>query len=999
MKLFLIITVLLTSLYLNGQTIDSTAIKQVDSLINVSHELTDKRDFDKALEINAVAEKLSILKFSKESALYAKTCFNKGRVYSKKDNFTQAEKYYLQAISIQEKVLGKESPDYASSLNNLGNLYYEMSNYEKAEPLFLEASAIRGKVLGKGHLDYAASMNNLGNLYSDMGNYEKAEPFYIAAKSIWEKVLGKEHPYYALSINNLGILYSDMGDNKKAEQYYLEAKSIREKVLGKGDPDYAASLNNLGSLYYEMSNYEKAEPLFIEASAIWKKVLGKDNPDYAKSLQNLALLYVEMGQYEKAEPHFLEALAIREKVLGKEHPDYASSLNNLGMLYFKMSNFEKAEPLFLEASDIWEKVLGKEHPQYASSLNNLGSLYLNMGNYEKAESLYLKAIEIRKKVLGKDHPDYTASLISLGSLYLKTENYKKALPILSEYFKLTQSILLKSSTFLSEKELSKYVATFQKDEDMLFSQILTSDKKNVPFTAFATLSYDNSLFNKGFLLNAVGQIKRLVNTDSISTIKFNQLKSYRRRLAAEYSNPINERKGLADLEEKANTSEKELARIASGYKEASKQVKWQDVQNSLKGNEAAIEFINFKINFPESTGNIMYAALVLKPGLQQPLFIQLFEEKSLDSILQSKGDRRLEYVNDLYSFASRGATALEAKKRSLAELIFKPLEKELIGIKTIYYSPSGLLHRINLDAIPISETETLADRYNLVELNSTRQLVVPTVVKNTNNDAVLFGGIQFNADTTLVSDQQMLASRSESQLSFSQTNPKSRGGSWDYLPGTEREVNAIDKIMSTSGIKTTLKKGNEGTEEAFKNIGANHSPSPRILHIATHGYFFPDPKENNSKNAFGNDEPVFKISDLPMLRSGLILAGGNNTWKGKKMLEGKEDGILTAYEISQMNLSNTELVVLSACETGLGEIDGNEGVYGLQRAFKIAGAKYLIMSLWQVPDKQTSLLMTTFYKKWLEEKMSIPNAFHAAQKDLREAGLDPYYWAGFVLVE
>ena len=136
-----------------------------------------------------------------------------------------------------------------------------------------------------------------------------------------------------------------------------------------------------------------------------------------------------------------------------------------------------------------------------------------------------------------------------------------------------------------------------------------------------------------------------------------------------------------------------------------------------------------------------------------------------------------------------------------------------------------------------------------------------------------------------------------------------------------------------------------------------------------------------------------------MLRSGLIMAGGNAAWQGKQTLEGKEDGILTAYEISQMNLSNTELVVLSACETGLGDIQGNEGVYGLQRAFKIAGAKYLIMSLWQVPDKQTSLLMTTFYKKWLEDKMSIPNAFHAAQKELRSIGLDPYQWAGFVLVE
>jgi CHAT domain-containing protein len=206
--------------------------------------------------------------------------------------------------------------------------------------------------------------------------------------------------------------------------------------------------------------------------------------------------------------------------------------------------------------------------------------------------------------------------------------------------------------------------------------------------------------------------------------------------------------------------------------------------------------------------------------------------------------------------------------------------------------------------------------------------------------------------------------------------------------------------MQTSGIHTSLKKGYFATEESFKNIGANNNPSQRILHIATHGYFFDDPKSTTKTIGFDNQkEPVFKISEHPMLRSGLIMAGGNAAWQGKQTLEGREDGILTAYEISQMNLSNTELVVLSACETGLGEIQGNEGVYGLQRAFKIAGAKYLIMSLWQVPDKQTSLLMTTFYKKWMENKMTIPEAFHAAQKELRDIGLDPYQWAGFVLVE
>ncbi len=370
------------------------------------------------------------------------------------------------------------------------------------------------------------------------------------------------------------------------------------------------------------------------------------------------------------------------------------------------------------------------------------------------------------------------------------------------------------------------------------------------------------------------------------------------------------------------------------------------------------------------------------------------------TLLHCKSERKADYVNSLYALADRGAVAIKSPKKSLDDILWNPLEKELNGIKTIYFSPSGLLHRINLDAIPVSETETLADQYNLIELNSSRQLVIPSQVKIANNDAVLFGGIQFEQDSLSVISEPIYASRSKGELSFSSVDSTLRGGTWNYLAGTEREVNSIEKIMQSYGMPTRLKKGFDATEETFKNNGANNAPSPRILHIATHGYFFPDPKEQLKSNGLsGQNDPVFKISDHPMLRSGLIMAGGNSVWQGKQTLEGREDGILTAYEISQMNLSNTELVVLSACETGLGDIQGNEGVYGLQRAFKIAGAKYLIMSLWQVPDKQTSLLMTTFYKKWLEDKMTIPDAFHAAQKEMRDNGLDPYNWAGFVLVE
>ena len=326
----------------------------------------------------------------------------------------------------------------------------------------------------------------------------------------------------------------------------------------------------------------------------------------------------------------------------------------------------------------------------------------------------------------------------------------------------------------------------------------------------------------------------------------------------------------------------------------------------------------------------------------------------------------------------------------------------MAAVNKVYYSPSGLLHRINLDAIPIDQDVILSDRYDLSELNSTRQLVIPNSNEVKNNLAVLYGGLIFDFDSTTMNNDIVYATSSRNAVSLNKSDSMSinRSGSWNYLLGTEREINSLERIMRTAGMEVLTKKAYDGTEESFKNIGKIGAISPRILHIATHGYFYSDQRKHGQESTSHDQiESEFKKSDQPMLRSGLIMSGGNAAWEGKQPNPGQEDGVLTAYEISQMNLSNTELVVLSACETGLGDIQGHEGVYGLQRAFKIAGVKYLIMSLWQVPDKQTSLLMTTFYKKWLEEKMTIPDAFRAAQKQLRDNGLDPYNWAGFVLVK
>ncbi|MBL0236680.1 MAG: CHAT domain-containing protein [Saprospiraceae bacterium] len=550
---------------------------------------------------------------------------------------------------------------------------------------------------------------------------------------------------------------------------------------------------------------------------------------------------------------------------------------------------------------------------------------------------------------------------------------------LKELDSLDRFLVIKATQHLSENELQKYISIFSKRQDFLFSFTHNISQKNTLLdlkeNAIEQTCYNNILFYKGFLLGIVEQTKHLAALDSSNYEKFNLHRSYLRCLAQQYSKVIGERDSnyVVDLEMKANVLEKDLAKSMLLFQTKIQQARWQDVQNKLKRNEAAIEFVHYQYSKGGIADSTYYAALIITKDMKNPYFCPLFEKSKLNAFFLIKGDQKVDYVNALYTIPDRGFVHQGDNITTMYELLWKPLEGQLKGINRIYFSPSGLLHRINLNAVPISNEETLADRYQFIELNSTRKLLDDNEIIINNNDAVLYGGINFEKDTTLskmesTSNDVAMASRSVSEFSFNSIDSTLRGGSWAYLLGTEREVNALEKIMQSAKVSVKLVKGFAATEESIKSIGKNKMPSPRMLHIATHGFFFPDPKVNTVFGSLNNQESnVFKTSDHPMMRSGLIMSGGNAAWNKMNSSNDKEDGILTAYD--------------------------------LQRAFKIAGAKYLIMSLWQVPDKQTSLLMTTFYKKWLLEKLSIPQAFQGAQKELRDLGFDPYQWAGFVLVE
>ncbi len=992
-SIYVIFFVLFLPALTYAQAPDTIAIRaEVDSLFKLIDQFRNQRQFDQSMALIGEAQEKVFSVFGKNSVLGADALSKEGDVLKAKRENAKAESVYEEAASIYKKRLGPTAIKYGKSLNQLALIESSMGKFKQSEEYHLAALAIWQSNYGPDHEFCAASLINLGGIvYFNSGRYEEGLKMLEKAKVILEQTPeGENHRFYTSCIDNLANIYKTIGQLKQAETLTLKSVDILAQQFGKEHPNYAATLINLGSLYLDLYQLEKIEPIYQEVQSILENInFPKNHPLYFYLMNNWGVAYRGLGQYEKAENIYLELLKVWEADVGKSHMNYVGPLVNLGALYEKQGKLEEAKTRLLEAKNLFEQFDGPPtHEFYGKCLGNLAGVYYALADHKQALNYYQETRSFLEKTKGKKNKDYSNSLSDLGMVFRSMGELEKAAHHTVEANQIKKSILSDAAYHLSEGEMRNYISLLEKDLDKLYSLALK-------YPEVSSSCYDMAVFYKGFLLNSSQKLRRSANQDSISRTLFQTLKSQHRLLAREYSKPLDQRTNIEALEKAVNQTEKDLARRVSAFADATKQFEWTAIREHLDEGEIAIELIDFAYLNPKATDSVMYVALVLSNTMESPAFIPLFEEKQLQQITAKGGKRRINHLNELYGHPTPGSL-------SLYQLIWEPLQPYLDGAKTIYYAPSGLLNRINLGAIAVDDKQTIGDQFTLLAMGSTRKLAQVNQKYSGPQTAALFGGIKYEGDSTAITpvprefSNEMLATRGS--LDFSMLDTTTRGTSWKYLPYTKEEVQAIERILSNHSILVQKREGYDATEEQFKILGSL-SEAPTILHVATHGFFFPDPQKKKRRAFSSTEEPAFLVSEHPMIRSGLLMAGGNYAWnEGKPLKEGMEDGILTAYEISQLDLSKTELVVLSACETGLGDINGNEGVYGLQRAFKIAGANYLIMSLWKVPDQQTQELMTAFYSNWLEEKLTIPEAFRKAQQTIRDKYEQPYYWAGFVLV-
>jgi len=997
--------------------------------------------YNRAVEI---AEKAS----GPDSLDLAADLSNLGALYRDQGHYAEAEPLVKRSLAMRQKLANPDSALVSQGLNALANLYLRMARYSDAEPLYQRSLEIAEKVYGPDNIDVAHKVANLALLYDDEGRYTESEPLHKRSVAILEKDLGPDHPDIAQALTNMADLYVDLGRYAEAESMLKRAQSIDEKAFGPGHPAVAMALQNLGNVYTDEGRYAEAEKVFDRALEIRYNAFGPDHQDVGNTLSNLARAYSEQGRYTEAEAMLRHALAILEKALGPENPELYVVLLNLGNLNRVNGNYAEAEELYRRCLTITEKGLGGEHPRVAQALNSLAKVYSDQDRYADAEKYCKRSLAIREKNMGSEHPDVAWSLEELAYIYTAQGRYSEAEPLLKRSLAIYEKSLgadsprvatsqlnlaglyfALGSTDLAEKYFAvtlanldrqfKYSFTYMTEKDRLAFLDMVSARYPVFFSfcvankdrdaQLAGNMYDVLLQQKGLIANSEASLRTLIASggDKESSSLFDQLSDKRTQLAALATiEPVNRddwRKTMNKVQQEADSLEKQLVGRSAALAEQKRlqAATWRDVQRTLKKAEAAVEFSRFEyFDGKQWTGKNYYVALIVTSRTRTaPAMIVLPDGDNIERTVVAN-----------YRGLSRGLRGVAAVPESGAtsqplgdfyNALWKPLEPALKGIKRIYVAPDGVLNQTALGIVPRRDGRLLMQVYDLRTVSSTRDLLRQKTEAG-EMSAVLFGNPRFDLG---IEQQQLVAANLAKPvlLSESASNPGVVRGlrskdldskSLEPLPGTKAEIDSVGSLLEQRGWHVDTYSGDQALEEAVKRV-----QHPRVLHVATHAFFLSD---QDAKQLGVADSETSGRED-PMLRSGLFFAGADRALHGTAPPAGVDDGILTAYEAAGLNLVGTELVVLSACDTGLGEVKDGEGVFGLQRAFQEAGAQGVLMSLWEVPDRETQELMTRFYRNWLfgQDKQT---ALRNAQLEMRKivkaryrADL-PYYWGGFVLL-
>ena len=830
----------------------------------------------------------------------------------------------------------------------VGQTGYAMGRFVFAEKRFKTARNYFQKGTFPGDVGLLRTVSSLGLLYTSMGRFSLAQHYMTQALDMRIKKFGEKGLGVAAIVNNQAVLYFNLAQYNEAEKEFDKAIDLARFNNQQSAMPYAIILNNQAILFQSLGRYEEAVKKLQQSIDIASKIETGKPKQQLKFYSNLALLYQQMNRYADAENTY----RILENKYEKDKPEYANLLNNLAILHLVMNKEEGIEEMLKRSASIYQSSFGEQSPAYAKAISDLGNYYRYKTRYNEAEPLLEKALKIREGALGATHPLYVQSQEDMAILQWKKKDWVRAGELYRQVMEKSLDFINNYFTPMSEAEKTKYWDLLSPRVQRFFNFALDASAEN-PRLAIDLFEY--RIATKGLLLSSTRKVTRSILASGNEELirDYAAWLEQKEELSALFVYSKEELKeqhvNLDSLQAVANAMEKKLSERSKVFAQFyfTTKTKFSDVQAVLKEDEAMVEIIRLQYYDQTFTDSSRYLVMVSDKKNQQPKLKLLPNGPAME--------------NDL-SKSYQAAIKTKQVDAQSYQYYWAPIENELKNKKTVYVSLDGVYNQININTLNEPGKGFLINKYEIVLLSNPGDMLQesPTPKNAKSKTATLMGFPDFGSDRI------------------------------PELPATQLEVNEIHKVLKTSGYSVNELVQKEASETNLKN-----AKEVTVLHIATHGYFLKDvvkvywPIGVHADNA----------KDNVLLRSGLILAGATADDRQSAGLDSVNNGVITSYEAMNLDLEGTGLVVLSACETGLGEIRSGEGVYGLQRAFLTAGANALIMSLWKVDDVATQQLMNIFYNNWIKTGDK-QKAFRQAQLQLmaNPKYKDPFFWGAFVMM-
>lgn len=883
--------------------------------------------------------------------------------------YKQAEENTDDALKLIRRNGDKKSEEYVQALNDAAALYATMGLYGKAERLINKSRSIYKKLPTVNQELRLKSIVDLAALYTRMGEYSETEELLNEVLEERTRLYGKESRHLIAPHAALGEMFRIRGQYPEAEKNLRKALSITKATIGDTTLLFAENLSKLVKLYLDLGNYEAALVNATDVLKVRERTLRKGHILFADTYQDLGHVHKNLNSdFQVVEGYYLKMQDIVQENFGKGHPLYAEALVNVANVHIHQGQYQKALELLEQADDIWEGSLDEINVNSGKVARLKGDIYSQIGEHRKAKKEYAKASKYFEQLFSEEHPEYINTLSRLARAYYIEGQVTHVEDVLS---KTTDSYLAYTKTYfptLSEDEKAKFWNKIKPDFEF-YNTVAVAYKERKP--KYLENMYDFAMATKGLLLNnSIKTRNSILHSGDSSLIrlfqKWVEKKEYLTTILSQSEEQLQENEVDAKtLKEEIQLLEKELSATSSDFQNGfeGKLYAWKDVRDALRNDEAAIEMIRYR-EF-DSTFNedkIRYAALIVTSNTKRnPTLILLPDGSDMEG-------RHFQYL--------RNATKYKLKDLRSFDVYLKPIYEEIKDKKVVYFSPDGVYNQINVEALRMSDQRFVIDAINIRTVNNTKTLAMSrkkesATTRKPEMTALLLGNPVYYSNK----DNEERAKEQNNKVAY--VPP---------LPGTEKEVKNIINLLQEHGWKIESYLGTNATENQIKQA-QNYT----LIHIATHGFF------DDAKKADKTPALLMENDDNPLERSGLLAEGGGDVLVKASKNYNIEDGVLTAYEAMNLNFDQTELIVLSACETGRGEVQQGEGVFGLQRSFLVAGADAIIMSLFQVSDEVTQKLMVEFYKNWLsgQDKRT---AFNNAQRTIKKTYEDPIYWGAFTMI-